>query len=1732
MRRRDRPGRIGDRNRGAFQRLRIGIRPPRRPGGGVIQNQFQTGPAPGVQGRDPRHGGSGRGGVAQPVKRQGLNFEGFGVGRMDRPGPLGEKDGGFGPPLFQPCPGQPGVGVGGLPDPGLRGFLERAHGRLPFPPGQPGPAFFQGGPLFPGALSGIRRIGGGRRKTRNGRRFRRARREVFHRTGFGGGGRIEGGKTIGNRVRRFGRRGVRPTGVGRRRNRHFHHRAGGREGGNLPGHQPNLLDVRQRERVEGPGPRLVPNLDGFGRPVFPKAPPRRLEPLFQIPGEAGRVEQRVGSPIFQKPRPDGGQRVGIPGQPEGQGLVSGQIVGHQLRQPRGPKQAGRNPGGEMGAGQGHHRQTGPQGVAGGGVAVDDEGVQPQVGQPVPGQMGVLGHGAAADDPLARNPPGLGRFPKTGFGGLAPGQQPQHASGHGAEQPHPDVENLRRQFVHLVEGAKNEGVLGQVELFPGKGPVGDGLPVVVDLIGVGHVDGLFGIKRQVRLGRDDPVGDHVVDEFGARGAGKAQPFDLDRRGPEGGDFQPVVLGVPLEFHQDVHLVFVYPLGGRLVGQGRDVHETVAVLADPPAVHAGVLLAVGIAVNPEPVPVVAAEQPQHEVGGGVVVKIVGQVADGQLLPGNVPGRQVEGTARALHPARHLPAPAGGHREIPLGVAGAGQAGEGRFGRTASLGQGLFRQPVQGRPGFARLFPHAKLLIQIDDAVVGPVHVGLNGHRLFVGLHGLFVLAGTFVGQAEVVEPLREAGGDLHGFLVAADGLGAVAPGFVDVAQVVPGFVGIGLDLQHPAVAGLGLFQPAQAVKDGAHVPVGRDGIGLQGQHPLVAGQGALGVAGRLPGPGLGQQLRRGRSPLPAGIDGANGRGRQIQRNGGPVAVGDFQGPGRSSRGPIVPDGKEGPLQVPDEPGRIEQRANLPIFGQFRTDGPQFIGMGRQPHRGFLVGLRVRGRQFGQTRRRQQPGRHPGGEMAALHRHRRHAGAKNVAGGGVAVDRKRVQRQIGQLLPGQMLGLADPFGENEPIRVQTPVFRRPAKVGLGRRVAPKQPQNGAGNPAENGGPAVEQGGRDLVALVEGAEDEPGFGKAGRGPVRRRSHGAEGLVGLIGVGQVDRPLGEERGVFRRQDDPVGENVVHEGGAGGSGIAQKGDLDRRGPKGENLQPAVEGVAHQVHQNVHPVRPDGPGRVGVAQVPDVEKAIRVPLDPAAVGAAVVGSVGIDVDPETVPVVGPEKPLHQVAHRMVLEIVGEVADHDGAVLFGRPMGKGRHHPRRDLLDSGRVHSGHGQVPGRIFVAGQVLERAFPGNGAFPEALVGSGVQPGKEPVHFGPFAGILQLVDQGRQGLSVFGPIFQNPPKFGDGLRRQPLSLQRVPQVEPGFGVVGIGRQNRPVFGNRAVDVAVELAQVGQVEPGHEVVRPGFDGPGIGGPGLGEIPHVLVDIADIVVGLDQLRIEFQGPPVGVDGLRKPPPNPAQTAQAEIRPRGSGGLFPGGFKLGLGLVQPPEGLQQRAQVQPRLHVIGFDPQRLPIAFLGRARVLQVPVQIPQVEPGLGMTGVPLQQPPVGGGGLAFLSRFGLGHGQVEKKHRIFRRSPQGPADVFHATGVVAPLMEQKPQQVKRVGMAGRFGQNLPVQDFRPVCPPLLVKGDRLVEPPGNIHGLLRGFRGGRRRPPGPTFRHDTPENGPATDPDVFRNAASAPRCRDRWAPAPAGRWRWKRPAGFDENPGSARPSPGPKTRSSPG
>ena len=103
------------------------------------------------------------------------------------------------------------------------------------------------------------------------------------------------------------------------------------------------------------------------------------------------------------------------------------------------------------------------------------------------------------------------------------------------------------------------------------------------------------------------------------AWKTKESDLNRRRAKGAYLQPVALRVSLQINQNVDLIFVHTCCCPFMTEIGYVNESVAILLNSRPIAALVIRSIGVATDLKLIPVVQAEQADHEVCCGMIVKV---------------------------------------------------------------------------------------------------------------------------------------------------------------------------------------------------------------------------------------------------------------------------------------------------------------------------------------------------------------------------------------------------------------------------------------------------------------------------------------------------------------------------------------------------------------------------------------------------------------------------------------------------------------------------------------------------------------------------------------------------------------------------------------------------------------------------------------------------------------------------------------------------------------------------------------------------------------------------------------------------------------------------------------------------------------------------------------------------------------------------------------------------------
>src|SRR5262245_32726383 len=111
--------------------------------------------------------------------------------------------------------------------------------------------------------------------------------------------------------------------------------------------------------------------------------------------------------------------------------------------------------------------------------------------------------------------------------LARPEQPHYAAFDLPKEPHPDVEELRRKLVAVVEAAEHESGLGQADGAAGRGLGRDFTLGIIDLIAIWQVDDHLAVRLLLVERQNDPVRKYIVDEIQAHCCGISGVAHLQR-----------------------------------------------------------------------------------------------------------------------------------------------------------------------------------------------------------------------------------------------------------------------------------------------------------------------------------------------------------------------------------------------------------------------------------------------------------------------------------------------------------------------------------------------------------------------------------------------------------------------------------------------------------------------------------------------------------------------------------------------------------------------------------------------------------------------------------------------------------------------------------------------------------------------------------------------------------------------------------------------------------------------------------------------------------------------------------------------------------------------------------------------------------------------------------------------------------------------------------------------------
>ena len=225
----------------------------------------------------------------------------------------------------------------------------------------------------------------------------------------------------------------------------------------------------------------------------------------------------------------------------------------------------------------------------------------------------------------------------------------------------------------------------------------------------------------------------------------------------------------------------------------------------------------------------------------------------------------------------------------------------------------------------------------------------------------------------------------------------------------------------------------------------------------------------------------------------------------------------------------------------------------------------------------------------------------------------------------------------------------------------------------------------PCREQVRHDFEAVVKTAEYEGIVGQAGAGSVHRcLGYRTIGWVRLK-AWEVGDFFGEVlSGVFRYHD-AIGNDIIDVVRPHRAEKANISDLDWRGPQGENSGAGMLRVAAQIDRDVDPLFARQSRHRLVGQRPDIDEFVEIGGDVSSHRVVGVRSEGETDDVEPRAIMALKKADHELRHRMVAKIGGEIADANFAV--PRPR-RDRPQPVVGRMLGGRVDLGRGPLQNRI------------------------------------------------------------------------------------------------------------------------------------------------------------------------------------------------------------------------------------------------------------------------------------------------------------------------------------------------------------------------------------------------------------------------------------------------------------
>ena len=349
---------------------------------------------------------------------------------------------------------------------------------------------------------------------------------------------------------------------------------------------------------------------------------------------------------------------------------------------------------------------------------------------------------------------------------------------------------------------------------------------------------------------------------------------------------------------------------------------------------------------------------------------------------------------------------------------------------------------------------------------------------------------------------------------------------------------------------------------------------------------------------------------------------------------------------------------------------------------------------------------------------------------------------------------------------------------------------------------------------------------------------------------------------------VLRRNQPVIGDHPIDPVGAKGAGIAEVMELQGRRPQGQHAGAAVVGVAHQVDQHVDAIGADALGDRLTAARGHHREVIHAAADHC---GDLVGDIdqGVGEDLETPAVVAGEQSMEQVAHRVVAEIGGEVADTEapaGWPWWWRRQAEGGH----------AAAGGFGPAFAQAAVQGRWQRKQARGEGWQERTIPGLGID--------------LQPLAQPRGAVVVVVPVAE----------AEPVPLE----VHEHFGGVWIKGQGALQFGNAGLGVAQRRQGLAELVMALALLRVLAQQPAEAGHGRLHPAQIHQGGSQLQQQIGSLRRGPQDHPQGLEGLVGAPLAAQQQGEGEeVVARWSEGGFQ---SQGLAVV-PLGGIEIAAELQ---------------------------------------------------------------------------------------------------------------------------------------------------------------------------------------------------------------------------------